>query len=529
MTTTKIFGPPGTGKTTELLRIMERELREGVPPHRIAYLTFSKDASRVAVERAREQFDYSRQELPWVRTIHSVAYQLLDATRAQLLSSPDDLHPFGQEAVPFADWGRDMPGETEGAQKAQQLLQLDSYRRHVQKPLEDVVREWPLRTWGADDPEEGMGVREEATWFRDQYRRWKDREGVLDFTDLLEQVSQPLPVDVVIVDEAQDLSPLQWQALECYASAAQRVYIAGDDDQAVFTWAGASPQQFKDWPADHERTLDQSYRVPGVVHRLAGELIRRVPDRQPKAWQARPEEGKLREIRGSRLAEIRGMLPHYLDGDDTWLILYRRRKQGQEVARELRRLGIPYAGVDRRSPGGTATPAIIGWEGLRSGETLSHKEVKTVVEALGEKSVAKALEDRGPGFTYDLDALRDLGLEAQGPWFETLRSVPPRERRYLRRVLRHSQGSRATLLGEPRIRLSTMHAAKGDEANYVLLLSELEGRPYQTYENDPAAEIRVFYVGVTRARKGLVLFGSPSSPMFEHIDWSHVRQKGDGT
>src|SRR5690606_19644533 len=115
------------------------------------------------------------------------------------------------------------------------------------------------------------------------YKRWKLREGLFDFTDLLAADLDPLPVDVVLVDEAQDLSLLQWRALDIFTAKAQRVYIAGDDDQAIFTWAGASPQAFLDRPG-RSKVLAQSYRLPRAVHALAQRLVKPIHQRKDKTF-----------------------------------------------------------------------------------------------------------------------------------------------------------------------------------------------------------------------------------------------------
>ena len=55
--------------------------------------------------------------------------------------------------------------------------------------------------------------------------------------------------DVVFIDEAQDLSPLQWKLYDVLKTKAKDIYLAGDDDQAIFAWAGADVKRFIEEPA----------------------------------------------------------------------------------------------------------------------------------------------------------------------------------------------------------------------------------------------------------------------------------------
>jgi uncharacterized alpha-E superfamily protein len=103
-------------------------------------------------------------------------------------------------------------------------------------------------------------------------KRYKQSRGMCDYTDLLEDYAEPLDVDVFIVDEAQDLSPLQWKVVKLAASSASHVYIAGDDDQCIYGWAGADVNKFLRIKAATE-VLPVSFRLPRAIHALAEEIV----------------------------------------------------------------------------------------------------------------------------------------------------------------------------------------------------------------------------------------------------------------
>ena len=72
----RIFGPPGTGKTTTLLNLVDKELEQGTPSSEIAFLAFTRKAAREAKERACRRFGLdAKQDLPYFRTLHSFAFR----------------------------------------------------------------------------------------------------------------------------------------------------------------------------------------------------------------------------------------------------------------------------------------------------------------------------------------------------------------------------------------------------------------------------------------------------------------------
>jgi DNA helicase II / ATP-dependent DNA helicase PcrA len=74
--TIKLFGPPGTGKTTTLLNRIEKYIERGVQPHKIAYFSFTKKAINEGIDRAKTRFpNLQEQDLYNFRTIHSFCRQ----------------------------------------------------------------------------------------------------------------------------------------------------------------------------------------------------------------------------------------------------------------------------------------------------------------------------------------------------------------------------------------------------------------------------------------------------------------------
>ena len=82
----RLFGPPGTGKTTQLLNMVDKALSSGVSPHEIAFLAFTRKAATEAKERAAVRFNLDPEDdLFYFRTIHSLTYKLLNLRQKDLM------------------------------------------------------------------------------------------------------------------------------------------------------------------------------------------------------------------------------------------------------------------------------------------------------------------------------------------------------------------------------------------------------------------------------------------------------------
>ena len=86
---TIILGPPGTGKTTTLLNLVEEFLRAGTDIKKIGYFSFTKKAAWEATRRAEEKFMIDAKDIPNFRTLHSFAFRTLGMKKERVMKHSD--------------------------------------------------------------------------------------------------------------------------------------------------------------------------------------------------------------------------------------------------------------------------------------------------------------------------------------------------------------------------------------------------------------------------------------------------------
>jgi DNA helicase-2/ATP-dependent DNA helicase PcrA len=481
MKTLKIYGPPGTGKTYRMLELFEGELKH-VKASRVGFMTFTRAARLEALGRV----SLSEEDLPFVKTIHAVCYRMLNISQDQMIRSKQ-LREFGKAiGVELSgtnpdNFSLDSLTGVQQTTKGDQLLQLNHLGRHRRIHLKEAMKDAPSDIdWHF------------AKFFTESYRQWKTAQGLYDYTDLLTaylEAGGPLSIDVLFIDEAQDLSLLQWEVVRKLGAYAKRRFIAGDDDQAIFTWAGASPELFNDEPCDSSETLPRSYRLPRAVHEVSQRIIKRVGRRHPKEFEPRDAVGEYRAV---------GYLTHDLLGDSSSFVLYRNHHRGRVLAEALESLAWPFDGALSPLDQHNVRPALTALQKFRAGKSATAAEAKAFVELASPDILAdgaRRASQRGdvPAALVSRRDLTKLSLA------HALSKLPKLD--YLDAIAR-TAGLNNLL--NPSVHLMSIHQSKGRQAETVIMDLEMATRTYDGYLKDPDSEHRVFYVGATRARNRLL-------------------------
>lgn len=462
------YGPPGTGKTTYCLDKLNEALGRGVAPEAVALLTFSRAAAQEAQQRLGVR------NLRYVRTIHSLAYARLGLTRNRVMSKFHWLELAERIGVTFSgidldDVDRVPPAWAKGA--GDKCLRIVGLAAASGRSLREV--------WFSENYDNLEYDTVET--FKTELDRFKARHGLTDFTDMLDQAVEPFEdVELLVVDEAQDLTPQQWRFVRRLAAKVPHIVLAGDDDQAIYGWAGADPLGMLRFHGDI-RVLPQSHRLPQAGHRLAQDIVSGITVRQAKEWRGRPDPGYVGSVIDLGEVDLH---------DSDWLLLARHRYQLKELEKEARRQGVPYQTSDGRSSlNDDCVRAVVTYERLRAGQEVTNSQVRQLMPFLGRK----APEVNRQSWSWDeLDLWTD-----RRPWLDGLPHLSLEDREYIRSLRRRGYGLKDT----PRVRLQTVHGAKGWEAKSVLLVTDV-ARTTKIGSDD---ELRVAYVGATRARENLYL------------------------
>ena len=504
--TIKIFGPPGTGKTENLLKRVQRYLRQGYSPDEICYVSFTNKAVNECVARVRKRFkEYDEDDFKYFRTLHSLARQqfaeipVLDPKADMLMfhtqygtvkvnykEGHDDQKVYNNWSLQIYDRARNMKVDPVWLYKQQsrKAVRLQQFKSIIN------------------------GYEEFKTMELENGQRTPDR---LDFTDMVQRYITDglvIPFKVLMVDEAQDLTPLQWDMVVKIAEAVDRVYIAGDDDQAIYEWNGADVNLFQTFPGK-SLVLKKSVRLNKNIHYFSSCILHSMGNnRIEKEFYSNGKEGSIQRWNGLK------KVPWDLDG--SWMVLARINDVKRELQEEAKNLGLYYQDQkNNKSFDPNQFMAIQLWEKVCEGGSISREEACTMYEYLlnidhgyrSQDSKKWSFAHPNQVFNFDELHLRCGMRDEKGPWNQVFkRKFKDKDKQYFNKLMKEG----VDLTQPPKIIIDTIHQVKGGEADNVVLASKCNFPSHYEKKNlaEKVKELRVWYTGVTRCKQNLHLLGT---------------------
>lgn len=330
-----------------------------------------------------------------------------------------------------------------------------------------------------------------------------------------------------VVDEFQDVSPIQSALLDLWLGGRDQICVVGDPAQTIYSFAGASPHHLLDFPAKFPGTtsvtLMRNYRSTPQVVEAANTVM---------AGKVGTSAVRLRAIRGAGRAlqftgypdevaeaaavatEISALVAGGLDPADV-AVLFRINAQSENFEEALAERSVPFVvrGADRFFERAEVRQAMTLLRGaVRGAPTDAGPLVSDVVGVLSEmgwSSTAPAgrgnVRDRWESLQALVSVAEELAASNPGAQLAD----------FTTELQRRAEAQHAPTAGG--VTLATLHAAKGLEWPVVFVVGVHEGTMPLVYADTVASideERRLLYVGLTRARDLL------------HVSWAAARSPG---
>lgn len=543
----RIFGPPGTGKTTTLATLVKRLITE-YGPDCLSVSSFAVTAAKEIGSRfAGEGLKPPERA---IGTLHSHAFRSIGHGAVAL------------DPKVLSDWNHDHPewtitpdtrrtgggGDTGASGKAANAVSGDELISALDKLRATLTPpdEWP----------------ENVRRFAVRWEQWKTGNGAVDYTDMIEGAlerardGEPAPGNpkFFIADEAQDQTPLESQLMTAWGRLADELIVGLDDDQAINRWRGGDPAPILDLiagPGGHveDEILGQSYRVPEAVRRVAQRWILRLGSRR-RDKEYRPRVDAAGNVAIGAAFKVPESLkdPALIDRIESDLDAHPRESvmviascnyMLEPLLAGLRERGIPFhnpyrPGEARWNPLGGVTAGVstaervyrymISHESmddrggrLWTGEDIQYWSALVKLGPAGMKRGAKKMIDLlDVHGTVPEQAVRDLFVDedafeyAATPDIEWLAAslLKAKEPAALYPIAVARAHGPAAIAEKPRLVVGTFHSVKGATGDRVYVSPDISAAGQRNgYESQAGRDelIRLFYVAMTRSYRELRL------------------------
>lgn len=461
---TPVFAGAGCGKTTYLKDLAMNELIEKLPEE-LAFVSFTRKGASEGRERIIRETLIPEGRFHYFGTLNALTYSALGYKSSNIFNK--------KQAVIFNNllgFNLTLNSDNECNTRDDKMLTVFDMERHG---------------FIASSESTEISGTEEYVRFIQAYTRFKKVNNLIDFTDCLVnfvEEGDPLPVSVAFIDEVQDFTYLHWKVCEVAFANCERVYLAGDDYQSIYTYAGARPHVFLDLASKHGAVkLEKSYRLPKSVYNLARGVTDMISEKMDKDYKP-VKTGDLGSV--TFLKSHAEVLNLFRRNKGDWLCLFRNNCFTSGFCSLLKEHCIPFHTdkgfcISEKALGNIRKYYNFRKEGFRSQEVAdsfkSRFNIRDFMEDICECDMFSGKDKyyvQGYLDTFTVEELTRLSKE------------------------------------KPTLFVSTIHKIKGAESCNVAVFMDCTRKVHKNVFRDTDSELRLLYVAFTRAKSNLYLVRS---------------------
>lgn len=362
-----VLAGPGSGKTYTITNRILYLLEQGVPPESILVITFMKEAALSMQKRFQEM---AAAIYPvHFGTFHSVFYHILRESNTlssnKILTSSEKnnllfpiLKKYGIQSK-SVETAKDQDREADLKSEAGKILAAIGFYKNTME-MSEAEKKVPAK-W--------------QPYFKVICREYTDavkRTGRLDFDDMLYECRALLQGNEsarlywqnrfrhILIDEFQDINPVQYETVKLLAAASRNIFAVGDDDQAIYGFRGSQPECLRRFTAEFQARqllLDVNYRSSHEIVEASLAVIEENKDRFMKKLRAagktklQPEDASVMmqafPERESQYAYMLRAISTCLQKGANCAVLFRTNSYMQSVASRMKAADIPYVMKER--------------------------------------------------------------------------------------------------------------------------------------------------------------------------------------